>query len=281
MKGLRTSRFYPGEIFLKQFCDTFLRKIDLFDEIGYNVCFCTLAEFGYKDEIILEKLKEIYKNDYMSKASVIQYGWCLSILNAFDVNTVKWYVNEINDVEESDLTEVEKRQIYQCLIHIYVLQPEFSRYLDIDPIFEKSCASIWKRRIRDKAYTKNLVLKAFVSLREMGFLCNRNESVLGGRFSIAAIRHTNLNQRFKLSFDVGFKNDIKRLRGQQRWKNKILEKLGWTILDINDREWVKLQKQEEKREFLRSQIRKLIDKRFAFLWGSTPEHILGQNIDEI
>lgn len=214
----------------------------------------SLAQLACHDVEAIEAAKSYIKTHKISLRDACLVGWSLSILNAFDKEMVVWWVNRMDEATEGNTKYSQRRQFYQTLIHIYVLQPELGRYLDVDPNFEKLCAESWKERIRMKAYVSRDLLQIFVTLREMGFYCIREYYTFGSRLCISMALRKGFAVRICVICENGFWNLPNRLRGPQLWKQKILEQLGWVMLNIGVEEWNLLETRAEKHHFIRTRM---------------------------
>lgn len=271
LKDLYTSRNHPGDGFLKDLNDEVLHRVEKNPMKKLIVeGLMVLGQMGFHHNGILTHLKQHYEDYEFSVGDGIRIGWVLSLLNAFDELTVRWWVKMMESANLQNTTAASQRQFYQTLMHIYVLQSDFCSLLDVDTAFERKCMENWKRHIRQRSYTSRPLLQMFVILRDLGFVCHRSEYVLGWRLSISTFSHNKYSSRFCLMVLKGFDNAKRKLRGGQKWKLKILEHIGWSILLVYEDEWLALSSKELKREFLLQRLKSVIAKRMAIEKGASP-----------
>eukprot|EP00210_Caulerpa_lentillifera_P009272 g8837.t1 len=257
LRDLFNNRNHAGNGFIQALIEDVLRRLETSTTKELLVeSLLLLGQLGYPHEKMLKHLKT-HLYDYMFTLSdSIRIGWVLSMFNAFDEGLVKWWVSRMDKADQTNTTHVEQRQFYQTLMHIYVLQSNYTSLLDLDPKFETICMQNWMKHIKANA--------------ELGFVCHRSEYVLGWRLSISTISHPKFHQRFCLMVPKGFDNFKQRIRGGQKWKMRMLEEIGWTILVIYEDEWMVLTSKEMRHGFVLQRLKSTINKRIAVEKGASP-----------
>lgn len=249
---------------MKTFCQNFAQLPKrLNNEAVVVKTLVALAELGCHDADAIAAAKRYILGADLELGNALLVGWALSLLNGFDEDTVKWWMTNVAKANAQNTTDIEQRHLYQTLMHIYVLQSEFGRHLDVDPQFEEICLENWRAHIKKKAYTSQAVLQMFISLRELGLYCFRQDAAFGRRFNISTIMHKDFPQRICIVCVNGFWNARHRQRGPHMWKQNMLKQLGWLIIKIGIDDWDGLKTAKERREFLRSNVAAVLEQRIA------------------
>lgn len=258
--GFRNWDYHPGEEFLKAFCVIFARDMEKYGPRAVSTCIVALAHFAYRDLQVLEAIRKYAQSrDFRSSHRLIfDFAWSLSILNGLNEDMVRWILGNTSKVA-SRITSKEKRQFYQFLLSVHVLNPRLVRYLLFPESFENECFKHWKINTEKHQYTYKAILDAFSALRELGFICERNEPSIGNRFMVHTIRHKSLSQVFALEIGGGFHNAPSIIRGSRIWRRRSLQALGFTVLSVDEVEWNRLTTVEMRREYLKRRIKNCAD----------------------
>ena len=269
---LAATYHYPGDVFVHTVCRDFVKRYHLFNHTPIAIRYLVaLAKLGCRDEEAIHFARNIVMNAPLTLKHVLLVGWSLSILDAFNEEATKWWIQRVGQANYLNTTLIEKRYFYQTLLHIYVFRPDLGRLLDVDPEFEEVCLESWRQRVKEKAYTSHGVLQIMTTLRELGFYCFRSHFTFGRRLNISIFFHRRYTIQIGIFAEEGFANNRQRLKGPQIWKRQLLEKMNWTLLKVPILEWENLNSRVEKREYLRKKIVEIMSKRIAMAKGIRPE----------
>ena len=262
---------YPGDAFVYAICRDFVKRYHLFDNAAIAVRYLVaLAKLGCRDEEAIRFARDIAIQAPLNLRQVLLVGWSLSMLDAFNEESTKWWIQRVGQANDSNTGLTEKRQFYQTLLHIYVFRPDLGRLLDVDPEFEEICLESWRDRVKERAFTSHGVLQIITTLRELGFYCFRSHFTFGRRLNISIVFHRRFRHKIGIFCEEGFANDRGRLRGPQMWKRRLLEKMDWTLLQVPILEWESLKGRAEKRDYIRDKLIKIMSERIAKAKGIQP-----------
>lgn len=215
----------------------------------FNVIYA-LAIFGRPiDEHIKQKIITFFHKNaiYLSMQHKCIFLWSLAILDALDSEMLKFGL-ECLDLERSipnrKMKDIGIYQIVQCIIHVKIRKKE-----NIE-ISEK-LKSILKSKIRvlyDKVLhtdTQNRSVRD--RLKSVGFMTLRKFNEKYGRpendeFELVCHKMINRDDKMKLAVQVHhpghfFVNRTKKLTGPMQWMEDTLRAEGYTIFDIDKRNW--------------------------------------------
>ncbi|GMH42560.1 hypothetical protein BSKO_10479 [Bryopsis sp. KO-2023] len=259
LTGCHDWSYHPGEDFLNVFCNVFSRDMDRYGLRAVSTCIVLLAHFAYRDLKVLEATRKYILNQNLKpkQRHIFDFTWALSILNGLNELTVDWTLKNTSKLVP-DLSAKEKRQFYQFLLSVHVLNPRLSRFLLFPESFEVECYDAWKSLVKSHDYADKVVVDVFRAIRNLGFICVRSEKLVGNRFRVHTVRHKNLNQVFAVEFHRGFKNAPYLVKGPSIWRRRVLQALGFTVLSLDSVQWAKLESVPERREYIKGRIKSLV-----------------------
>lgn len=254
---------YPGSVLMNVLGD--LLSSDQ-ENLNPSTVTSTLAAMTHMDVPqpgAVEAAKEYFKQNssQFTVSDAVRFLWSLSLMGALDSDIfTAAKVSALKDITPNQLSFEDKRQLCQLLISWRILNGQSSHGLFSFDI-EESCYEAWKASQRVRS-TFGFVSEVMGVLKEMGFTC-RSPLVLD-KIPMTVTSAVKTGQPgeddLKLIIEVGsrthtYRNKSPLLKPQQRWRTKILETMGWTVIRIPVFTWNRSPGKESRISLLQQAIK--------------------------
>lgn len=195
-----------------------------------------------------------------SSPDTSKFIWALAMMDALDVDLLNAVGNSPYGLLKNDQRWVDDRlHLSQVLISWRILNgqssPEF-----ITHETEEACYKAWKDVQRARTAI-GLVPEVIKLLSSAGFVCRSQQLIENVPLSItsAVKERTGATEGLNLSVEVrtrsqAYSNYPQLQKPRQRWRQRVLEASGWTVLQVPVDKWNRLPNYDAKTTFLRQAI---------------------------
>ncbi|GMH41949.1 hypothetical protein BSKO_09868 [Bryopsis sp. KO-2023] len=254
--------YHPGEVIMNRLGDLFCSQPENLTHQIVTATILALAHCGEPHHSAIDAAKAHFM-DHISNyrsSDICKFLWSLSMLDALDSDLLKAVEGSSFEGLSPHQYGVEgRRQLCQILISWRILNnqppPGF-----VTRELEEGCYSAWRAVQRTKT-TFGLVPEVLEFLKKADFECRSPLLIEKIPLSVtSAVREkTATHEELKLILEVAtraqnYHNRPSLQKPRQRWRQRILEALGWTVIRIPVDQWNKQMSQDAKAGFLRKLI---------------------------
>ena len=238
-----------------------LRLIKLSPESISHVTYAC-AIFGYSlPPDILHRLQMSFlerRKDFTLQLRCL-FVWSLSILFSLELNL---FQSVMSDLERGDwkgeLSEAEKRQLYQSMIHVQFFVPGGNQAMQQVPKeLLMACRMAWEGGQHSK-WRDAVCLAVLVQLQKMGYTPFSQLLTSKGlaRYSVDVVRRADRAEHIAIEITIPkhcFSNNATTIEGPRQWAMKLLKRNGFQVLQIHANVWKGLETQN-RQVYLKQQL---------------------------
>ena len=183
------------------------------------------------------------------------FVWSLAILFSLELSL---FQSVVRDMEKGDwkgeLSESEKRQLYQCMIHVQFFVPGGNRAMhQVPKELLADCQMAWEHGQYSK-WRDAVCLAVLVQLQGMGYTPFSQLLTSKGlaRYSVDVVRRADRIEHIAIEISIAkhcFANNKNMIEGPRLWAMKLLKRNGFKVLQIHAEIW-KTSSIEERRAYL-------------------------------
>lgn len=193
---------------------------------------------GYYTEFLSQSVKSHFTS-FIQEYPVFNISnliWSLAIVGDLDMETFALGVNKL-DKPERNIDEGALAKIYQCILHLRIIEKKSITEEIVSPEFEEVCRQAWVQEQHHNSVegTENVVS----TLEDMGYSCERSNQLKDGAFDVCTVSSGAgeigvIVVSYPLQF---YLNDRKRLLATQDWFLKVYKSVGLKVLWLKEEEW--------------------------------------------
>ena len=209
------------------------------------------------------KIAFFSKSERIRLQSMTLFAWCLAILFSLDSEFFERIVQHIEAADwQNELEPYEKRQLYQCMIHLQFFVPDGQSTIDkISPELMQACRAAWNEG-QDTKFQDTVALSTLPLFQRLGYAVeSRQESETGLASSyVDVISRADEEGLIAVQVTIPahqFRNDKTMVKGPRRWSIKVLEKKGYRVLQVSGKMWKDLETPEERIKYLESLLNEM------------------------
>lgn len=229
----------------------------------FNILFA-FADFGYNSKnvnLYISASIEFFRNRWhlFNGQDIGNYLWSLMVFEGqwLDEAMLLEGIDKYKEYGFHKMSLRDIRQMYQCIIHIRIMNPN----VDLSECLPRNIEEHWQKIWSDRQKTSPLPLwltDVLWTYESMGYPCRH-------RFLVYDLVNTStieISKKTKVAIEgISYLRRFQNLPGQPimrfLWKLKILEKLGYQVILIDQVEWETL-KGDDRKEYLKSKLDEII-----------------------
>lgn len=237
-------------------------RLESFSTLGLTNFVYACAIFGFPmDPEMAERLKKAFiaNKDAFSVQNMCIFVWAMTILFCLDLELFNCVFADPR-LQEASLKATEKRQLYQCMVHMQFFVPGGNRALHSLPKkWVQDCCECWEEGQNTK-WRDGVCLAVMLQLQKMGYVAEPQFLISKGlaRYSVDVVRRMQDSTRMAIEVTIPihqFRNNPNRIEGPRLWAMKLMERQGLQILQIDAEHWKRLKK-DGRIDYLESVIQK-------------------------
>ena len=211
-------------------------------------CFASLGykpmELFHEISLWLDCNSEGQELDYSEKENVINLCWSLAITDALDAPLLNVLLRRLVGFRPSaDFEASHLSMLHQFFLTLRVLRPDVLRDWQEASLagsnLRRACEAAWNRQRETMRTISSSQSQVYGTLRQMNVaadgIIELEASVCGLSVDIVC-EQKNLVIEVDGPMHVG-RNDPTKIMGSTMWKRRLLEHLGWRVVNVNTRTW--------------------------------------------
>jgi len=261
LEGVNGVRFKPNFEFFDRVEVYLTHQISNFTPLQISQILKSCGSFNYAPETLI-KITKGYILDYQERFPFHELCSMLSsfaLLDALDLDLLKLVLSQAETLNEgpfrtesgekrvnSEISDVQLRQIFQSALHLQLIKKE-DQIQNIFPSgFFEICKGAWT--VHHLFSPFNYVVSHLVQNFEyIGFKCESPFFETMSKLSLTCVRNEKGARILVEVVNEGncFVNEVHQMKGEVKWRHRILKALGWPLMIIFEDDWMALDFQEQ------------------------------------